>query len=77
MGPGPFLPPTITPALEEGYPEPEVYLLGFLLGLKGGLRNEGCAEKTLMVEEHMLSCPLVQSHVREKAEHSWADGWRF
>lgn len=59
----------MTSALEEGYLGPEAYLLGFLLRLKGGLRNEGYAEKTLMVAEPILSSPLVESHVREQAEH--------
>lgn len=73
LDPGPFLPLTMTSALDRGHPGPETYLLGSLLALKGGLRNEGCAEKTLRVAELMLSRPLVESHVREQAEHSWAD----
>lgn len=73
LDPGPFLPPTMTSALDRDSPGSETYLLGSLLALKGGLRNEGCAEKTLWVTEPMLLSPLVESHVREQAEHSWAD----
>lgn len=64
----------MTSALEEGYLGPKAYLLGSLLGLKGGLKNEGCADKTLMIAELTLSSPLVESHVRKQAAHSWADG---
>lgn len=74
LDPGPFLPTAMTSTLEGGYPGPEAYLLGSLLGLKGGLRNEGYAEKTLMVAEPMFSSPLVENHIREQVENRWANG---